>query len=70
MELGANLPLTATSERTVIGDSQKVEITLIWTVKVKVPIVSGMLERHAESEIRKFSQLELDIVADELKKHL
>jgi hypothetical protein len=70
VELGANLPLTATSERTVTGDSQKVEITLTWTVKVKVPLVGGMLERHAEGEIRKFSQLEIEIVEDELKKHL
>lgn len=68
--LGANLPLEATSHRTVTGDSQKIEITLVWTVKVKVPLVSGMLERHAEGEIRKFSQLEIEIVADELKKHL
>jgi hypothetical protein len=29
-----------------------------------------MLEKHAETEIRKFSQLEIQIVEDELKKSL
>ena len=70
VELGANLPLEAKSERTVTGNHEKVHITLTWTVKVKVPLVAGMLEKHAEGEIRKFSLLELDIVKDELKKHL
>ncbi|MFM6959000.1 MAG: DUF2505 family protein [Acinetobacter sp.] len=70
VELGANLPLEAKAERKVTGNSEKVEIALTWTVKVKVPLIGGMLEKHAEGEIRKFSQLEIDIVEDELKKHL
>jgi hypothetical protein len=37
---------------------------------VKVPLIGGMLEKHAEGEIRKFSQLEIEIVEDELKKNL
>ena len=39
-------------------------------VKVKVPLIGGMLEKHAEGEIRKFSQLEIEIVEEELKKNL
>ncbi len=70
IELGANLPLVATAERKVTGDNNQVNITLTWTVKVKVPLIGGMLEKHAEGEIRKFSQLEIDIVEDEFKKHL
>ncbi|HQZ59104.1 MAG TPA: DUF2505 family protein [Acinetobacter sp.] len=70
VELGANLPLEAKAERTVTGNSEQVDISLTWTVKVKVPLVGGMLERHAEGEIRKFSLLELEIVEDELKKKL
>lgn len=70
IELGANLPLVATAERKVTGDDKQVNITLTWTVKVKVPLIGGMLEKHAEGEIRKFSQLEIDIVEDEFKKHL
>ena len=70
VELGANLPLEAKGERNVTGDGDKLEVTMVWTVKVKVPLVGGMLERHAEGEIRKFTQLELDIVEEEAKKKL
>jgi hypothetical protein len=70
VELGANLPLVATAERDVEGNSEKIDITLTWTVKVKVPLFGGMLEKHAEGEIRKFSEIEFDIVEDELRKYL
>jgi len=70
VELGANLPLEAKAERKVTGNSEKVEIALTWNVNVKVPLIGGMLERHAEGEIRKFSQLEIEIVEEELKKNL
>ena len=70
VELGANLPLEAKAERKVTGNSEKVDISLTWNVKVKVPLIGGMLEKHAEGEIRKFSQLEIEIVEDELKKQL
>lgn len=70
IELGANLPLQAKGERTVTGDSDTLHVTMVWTVKVKVPLVGGMLEKHAEGEIRRFTQLELEIVEDEAKKQL
>jgi len=70
VELGANLPLEAKAERKVTGNSEKVDISLTWNVKVKVPLIGVMLEKHAEGEIRKFSQLEIEIVEDELKKQL
>lgn len=70
VELGANLALEAKGERSVTGDGDKLDIKMVWTVKVKVPLVGGMLEKHAEGEIRKFTQLELEIVEDEAKKQL
>lgn len=70
VELGANLPLEANGQRSVTGDNEKINIQLVWNVKVKVPLIGGMLEKHAEGEIRKFSDLEIRIVEDELKKHL
>nr|WP_174506547.1 DUF2505 family protein [Acinetobacter sp. Marseille-Q1620] len=68
--LGANLPLEASCDRFVTGDDQQIHISLAWLVKVKVPLVSGMLERHAEGEIRKFSEIEIAIVEDEIRKQL
>lgn len=70
VELGANLPLEAKGERSVTGDNNKLDITMIWTIKVKVPLVGGMLEKHAEGEIRRFTQVEMDIVEEEVKKKL
>ena len=70
IELGANLPLQANCERFVTGDDKQIHITLNWQVQIKVPLVAGMLEKHAEGEIRKFSDVEIQIVEDELKKNL
>ena len=70
VELGANLPFDAKGERKVTGNGDQLDVTMVWTVKVKVPLVGGMLEKHAEGEIRKFTQLELEIVEDEAKKQL
>ena len=68
--LGANLPIEAQCNRSVVGDDQQIHIQLDWNVKVKVPLISGVLEKHAEGEIRKFSEIEIEIVEDELKKNL
>ena len=70
VDLGANLPLHASCKRSVKGSEYQIEFQLEWTVKVKVPLIGGMLEKHAEGEIRKFSEIELTIVEDELKKNL
>ena len=70
VELGANLPLEAKGERSVTGNHEKIDIQLNWTIKVKVPLIGSMLEKHAEGEIRRFSELEIGIVEDELKKNL
>lgn len=70
IELGANLPLQANCERFVTGDDKQIHIILNWQVQIKVPLVAGMLEKHAEGEIRKFSDVEIQIVEDELKKNL
>lgn len=70
IELGANLPLQASCKRSVKGTANQIDFQLEWTVKVKVPLISGMLERHAEGEIRKFSQIEIGIIEDEIHKQL
>ena len=70
VELGANLPLEASCQRSITGNAQQLNIQLDWQVKVKVPLVGGMLEKHAEGEIRKFSDIEIGIVEDELKNNL
>ena len=62
VELGANLPLEAKAERKVTGNSNQVDITLTWTVKVKVPLIGGMLEKHAEGEFVSLANLRLKLL--------
>ncbi|OTG83796.1 DUF2505 family protein [Acinetobacter sp. ANC 4648] len=68
--LAANLPLDASCDRTVTGDDQKIHLKLDWSLKVRVPLIAGMLEKHAEGEIRKFTDIEIEIVEDELKQNV
>lgn len=70
VKLGANLPIQASCERSVTGSDSHIQFQLHWTVKVKVPLIGGMLEKHAEGEIRKFSTIEIDIIEDEIRKEL
>lgn len=70
VELGANLPIEAKYQRVVTGDEAQIQFQLDWSVKVKVPLLGNMLEKHAEGEIRKFSEIEINIVEDELRKNL
>ncbi len=70
VKLDPNLPLEASCKRSITGDASQVSFNLDWTVKVKVPLIGGLLEKHAEGEIRRFSQLEIEIVEDELRKNL
>ena len=70
VKLSPNLPLKAKCQRRVTGDDSHVQFYLDWDVSVKVPLIGGMLERHAEGEIRRFSQLEIEIIEDELRKNL
>lgn len=70
VKLSPNLPLKASCQRRVTGDDEHVRFHLNWDVSVKVPLIGGMLERHAEGEIRRFSQLEIEIIEDELRKNL
>ena len=70
VRLDPNLPLEAVCQRSVSGNDKQIHFQLEWKVKVKVPLIGGMLEKHAEGEIRKFSQIELDIVEDELRQNL
>ena len=70
VKLDPNLPLEASCKRCVTGDASQVSFNLDWTVKVKVPLIGALLEKHAEGEIRRFSQLEIEIVEEELRKNL
>lgn len=41
-----------------------------WEVDVHVPVIHGILARHAEAEIRRFNQIEIETVQREIHAHL
>lgn len=69
--LGSNsIPLEAQCVRKVEDGGDSINFTMNWEVKVKVPLIGGLLEKHAEGEVRKFTALELSIIEDQAKKYL
>lgn len=67
IHLDTSLPVEANCKRVVTGSEQQIEVLINWTVNAKIPFVSDKVEKHAEGEIRKFSQLELQIIEEEVK---
>ena len=70
VELGANLPLKAKAKRYVTGGTNQVNVEIDWEVKVSIPLIGGFLEKHAEGEIRRFSDIEINIINEEIQQIL
>lgn len=70
VELDANFPLKATGKRSVTGGSNQVNVEIDWEIKVSIPLIGGFLEKHAEGEIRRFSEIEINIINEEIKEIL
>ena len=62
-----NMPSSFRNHMRVTEENGNLMITVDWEVKVSVPLIGGMLARHAESEIRRFSDIELQVVRDEIQ---
>lgn len=72
VDLGSNnIPLEAHCERTIEAVSAtQLNFSMTWDVKVKVPLLGGLLEKHAEGEVRRFTALELSIIEEQAKAYL
>ena len=70
VELAANFPLRAQGQRQIRGDENSVQIEATWQVEVKIPLVGGLLEKHAETEIRRLTAVEVAIIQDEIEQRL
>lgn len=68
IRLKANVPFHASCQRVVTGDEQQILVQSDWTLHIKAPFFRGMLERHAEGELRRYSEIEVCILEDELKR--
>ena len=71
VDLGSNsLPLVAHCERQFKANGNQLNFSMDWEVKIKVPLIGGMLEKHAEGEVRRFTALELEIIERQAKAYL
>ncbi|MBC9228494.1 DUF2505 family protein [bacterium SPL81] len=64
-----NMPGEFKSKTTILVQGEILCIHQKWEVVVNVPLIHGILAKHAESEIRKFQQIEIDVIQKELMKH-
>ncbi len=70
VELRGNFPFIATGVRHISGNDQAVTIRADWQIQVKIPLIGGLIEKHAEGEVRRFTTIEVSVVEAEIKKYL
>lgn len=62
-----NLPAAFRCQTRIRESGSSVLIKHDWEVDIHVPLIHGILARHAETEIRRFNQIELDVIRDEVR---
>ncbi|MEN4984086.1 DUF2505 family protein [Acinetobacter modestus] len=62
-----NMPSSFKNLARLTEENGKLFITVDWEVNVNVPLIGKMLAKHAESEIRRFSNIEIEIVRNEIQ---
>lgn len=70
LNVKANFPVHAEGKRRVMLEGDHLHVVVDWKVDIKVPFLGGMLEKHAEHEIRRLSALEISVIEDEMQKRL
>jgi hypothetical protein len=65
-----NLPAEFRVTARLQPDGQRTLATFDWEVDVNIPLVRGFLEKHAEAEIRRFNQLEIDVVQQVIRSRM
>lgn len=61
-----NMPAEFRCKVALAEESGRIVANHDWEVEVHVPLVHGILARHAEGEIRRFNQIEIDIIQQEI----
>lgn len=65
-----NLPAEFRVTARLQPDSSTTLATFDWEVDVNIPLVRGFLEKHAEGEIRRFNQLEIEVVQEVIRSRM
>lgn len=64
-----NMPAEFRCRGSIVKDGANMVFKQEWEVDVRVPLIHGVLSRHAEEEIRRFNEIESVIFQDLLKKY-
>jgi hypothetical protein len=62
-----NMPAEFRLKGRIVQQDQRIFFKQDWEVDVRVPLIHGPLARHAESEIRRFNQIEFDAFVSTLR---
>lgn len=62
-----NMPAAFRCQTRVSERDGKILVDHDWEVDVSVPLIHGLLARHAETEIRRFNQIEIDVIREEIR---
>lgn len=61
-----NLPADVSCATRLIEQDGEIVVSHDWEVNVRIPLVHNIIARHAEGEIRRFNQLEIAVIQEEL----
>ncbi|MCD6060620.1 MAG: hypothetical protein K0R03_1621 [Moraxellaceae bacterium] len=65
-----NLPAEFRVTAKLTQEGSRILANFDWEVDVNIPLVRGFLEKHAEGEIRRFNQLEMDVVQQVIRERM
>lgn len=66
--LKSNLPGLLTYKTYLIEYKNSIQVRQDWKLDINIPIIHKVLAKFAESEIRKFHEIEMNIIQSELSK--
>ncbi|MFZ3193206.1 MAG: DUF2505 family protein [Moraxellaceae bacterium] len=64
-----NMPAEFRCRGSIVQQGQQMLFKQDWEVDVRIPLIHGVLSRHAEEEIRRFNTIESEIFQQLLKKY-
>lgn len=64
-----NMPAEFRCKGSIVQQGQQVLFKQEWEVDVRIPLVHGVLSRHAEEEIRRFNVIEAEVFQRLVKKY-
>lgn len=65
-----NMPAEFRCRGSIVEQGQQLFFKQEWEVDVRIPLIHGVLSRHAEEEIRRFNAIESEVFKQTLPKYL